>query len=165
MAQFTVNLFNSLAPKGKRVIITGILEQVDFQETRDGEVVWVLRLETNANASDGNPVTPIYITDLSLDNLDLELRNAISQVASQIDWGQVEDDSLPPYIADIFPFPGQESVPISSFIKVKLKDAFPSTAIDSSTIKMKVNGIDVTQELNLVGSGTEYIVNWYPKVI
>jgi len=98
MAQFTVNLFNSQAPRGKRVIVTGILEQVDLQETVDGEVIWVLRMETNINDVNGNPIDPVYITDVTEDTLTEAIRNAISIIAPQIDWGSFRGFACSLYI-------------------------------------------------------------------
>ena len=162
MASFNINLFNSLAPKGKRVIITGILEQVDFQETVDGEVVWILRLQTNANGEDGNPIDPVYIVGVTEQTLTEEIKKAVSEIASQIDWTNVEVDALPPFIQSIRPGINQEDVEIESIIEIRLRDAFPTVGIDPSTVKLRVNGIDVTGEIDVAGKENDYTVRWDP---
>jgi len=162
MAQFTVNLFNSQAPRGKRVIVTGILEQVDLQETVDGEVIWVLRMETNINDVNGNPIDPVYITDVTEDTLTEAIRNAISIIAPQIDWGSLSEDSRAPYILDLSPSNNEEDVSIHANVRLHIRDAFPTVGIDPSTIKLRVNNVDVSNELRITGIDNEYKITWVP---
>jgi len=162
MAQFTVNLFNSQAPRGRRVIITGILEQVDLQETVDGEVIWVLRMETNINDSNGDQIDPVYINGVTEDTLTEEIRNAISIIAPQIDWGTLEEDDRAPYLLDLSPNNNQEDVSIHANVRLHLRDAFPTVGIDPSTIKLRVNNIDVSNDLRITGIDNEYKITWVP---
>ena len=162
MAHFTVNLFNSLAPRGRRVIVTGVLEQVDLQETMDGEVIWVLRMETNINGIGGQPIDPVYINDVTEETLSDEIRRAISIIAPQIDWGVLGADSHSPYIIEVSPEDQQEDVSIHANVKMHIRDAFPTVGIDPSTIKLRVNNIDVTPDLRVTGIDNEYKITWVP---
>ena len=161
MASFFVNVFNSLAPKGKRIVVTGILEQVDLQETVDGEVIWVIRLTTGFFKADGTFATPTYVHEVTEETLLDEIRKGISFIADQIDWGVLEDDTKPPYVSHVSPVNGDDNVPIYANVQVRVKDAFPTVGIDPSTIKLKVNGIEIT-DLSIQGVDNEYLITWTP---
>jgi len=165
MSSFTVDVFNSLAPRGKKIIVTGILEQVDLQETVDGEVIWILRLVTNFFKSDGTLATPVYVVEVTEDTLSEEIRKGISEIASQIEWDNIEEDSKPPHIVSMSPSPSEENVNIHSNVQVRLRDSFPTVGIDPATIKLKVNGIDVTSELDIKGVDNEFLVTWVPQIV
>lgn len=164
MASFTINVFNSLAPRGKRIIVTGMLEQVDFKHTVDGEVVWILRLATNFNGANGLPIDPVYITGVTESSLTEEIRKAVSLISSLVDWNDVEEDGRPPFVTEISPKPWDTQVPITSIVSVRVKDSFPTTGIDPSTIKLRVNGIDVTSQIKVGGADNDYTVVWIPEI-
>ena len=162
MASFTINLFESRAPRGKRVIITCILEQVDLQETVDGEVIWILRMQTNSNGFGSVPIDPVYLLDVTQKTLTDEIRKGASIIGDQIDWTNIEEDTAPPYIQSLSPGVNEENVAITSIVQARLRDAFPTVGIDPSTIKLRVNGIDVTTDITIGGVDNDYTVTWIP---
>lgn len=168
MAQYIIHVFNSLAPRGKMIKVTGILEQIEEISSTiasDGEVIWVLRLQTNANGLGGNPIPPEYVRILqSMDpnSVTEEVKKAVSEIAAQVDWEDLEDDTRPPYVIELLPGIDDENVSIFANVFAHIRDAFPTTGIDPSTIKMRVNGIDVTNEVRVTGIDNEYKLLWVP---
>lgn len=156
-----VNLFNAAAPNGKRVPVTVTIEHSDITETNDGELIYLISLHSGAKAIGGSQVVPIYINDVTKENILKEVENGLSQIGSQIDWGALEEDTVAPIITAITPRDG-DTVSIDSNVSVFLKDVFPTSFIDRDSIKLTVNGFDVTSELIIKDKETDVIVNWIP---
>jgi hypothetical protein len=49
-------------------------------------------------------------------------------------------------------------------VEFTITDREPSSGIDLSSLKVEVNGIDVTDELGIYGNVFEYRVMWHPKL-
>jgi len=157
-----VNLFNSKNPNGKRVAVTVNLEYPDVVQTNDGEVLYILALETGAVSTSGTRVPPVFVNNVTEGKIIEEIQNALSYLGQQIDWGTLEDDIYAPTILDISPINNQTNVPIDNSVFLRLKDMFPSSLVDTSTIKLRVNGIDVTSELQLKQKSDEVFITWVP---
>lgn len=160
-----VNLFNSLNPNGKRVPVNINIEQSDIVSTNDGEVIYLITLETGALSISGARIPPIFLNNVTQSSLSQEIQEGLTSIASVIDWQVLEDDVYPPRIENIYPVNNQQGVSINSNVNLRIKDPFPTSFINLSTFKLTVNGFDVTNEVNINEKNTEISVEWVPVKI
>ncbi len=160
-------LRNSKLPSGKIVPVTVSLnlEVVKGQlsipavsgfPTRadpEGEQIWLLTLSTTESDLSGNPINTERINIISEDTVHDEIEAALGRIGAQVDWGTLLPDIRPPSVVELTPDINQTSnVKLGSNIIVRLKDALPAAGIDLSTVKMKVNDVDVTNDLEIKGN-------------
>jgi hypothetical protein len=103
----------------------------------------------------------IHITNFS--NLNEEIRAATNRISSQIDWGESVDDVRPPFVSGYRP-QNNSIVSILSDVYMCLEDVYPSAGIDPNSIRLTINGMDVTDELELNGTPFEYNITWRPNI-
>lgn len=156
MAEFIVR--NSLNPY--KVVKFGITTRQVVPKENEGEPLWVVEVATDEPTISGSVIPSIYINLSTLDNLDLEVQNAVAILSDQINWAPLIADTTPPFIASISP--ENDVVGIESKIEATIVDTLPSAGIDESSIKMTVNGFDVTSELEITGTAYSYKVKWMP---
>ena len=157
-----INLFNSSNPNGKCIPVTITLKQVDDINTHDGEVIYTILLATGAIDRNKKRVDNVFLNNVSETSVMGELNRGLSIIGKQIDWGVLEEDIHPPIITDIFPLNNSQNVPINSNVSIDLKDPFPASFIDLSTLKLKVNGIDVSNQLVIKENNTDIKLTWVP---
>jgi hypothetical protein len=160
-----VNLFNSKNPNGKTVPVTVIIEHVDLVQTNDGELVYLIVLHAGARAINGRQVEPVYINNVTKSTILLELQKGLALLAEQIDWGVLEDDTIPPQIVNMYPKSNQKNVSIDSNVYLTLRDPFPASFIDLSTLKLLVNNIDVSGSIKTRERSNEVKLEWVPTKI
>lgn len=156
MAEFIVR--NSLNPY--KAVKFGITTRQVVPKENKGEPLWVIEVATDEPTISGGVIPPVYINLRALDNLDKEIQEATAIIASQIDWAPLIDDSTPPFVLSSYPEDGVVS--IESSIEFMIKDHLPSSGLDLDSIKMTVNGFDVTSELEFSGDGYEQGIKWKP---
>lgn len=160
-----VNLFNSKNPNGKRVPVTIIIEHSDIVSTNDGELLYLLSLHTGIIGTNGKQIDPVYVNGITESLLLEEINKGLVTIGSKVDWGALELDTHAPIIIELSPKNNETSTSIDSHINITMKDPFPASFIDANTIKLKVNGIDVTNELRLKQNGMEIFLTWIPVKI
>lgn len=132
-------------------------------EGEDGEPVWVIQISTSESHKEGGTIKPEFIHTTSLDNLSDEIREATNRISSQIEWGESFDDVRPPFVSKYRP-QNNSIVDIRSDVYIRLEDLYPSAGIDLNSIKLTVNGFDVTDELELTGTPFDYNITWRPNI-
>ena len=155
-------LKHSLAPNELVIPITVNIYQADLKETNDGEVIFILTFDCGAIDSDGNKIDTVVINNVTEETVKKEIQRGLTIIGDQIPWKNLQADTSPPKIDQISPKYGEENVSIEAHVYGTIRDTFPTTGIDQSTIKLKVNDIDVTDELQIVGADTEYNIRWIP---
>jgi len=160
-----ISLFNSENPNGKRVPVTVTIEHSDLTSTNDGELIYLITLSTGAKSKNGDTVTTVFLNNVSQADLNLELQKGLTAVAEQIDWGILEEDTKAPIITKINPEKGTINVPIGSNVHLTLKDPFPTSFIDPTSIKMYVQDVEITNQLLVHEKGSEIRLSWIPKRI
>jgi hypothetical protein len=158
MAQYLLR--NSLNP-GKVVACSVSFRQL-VNKGEEGEPVWLVEIRTLEPHKDGGSIPPEYIHYTSDQNLDVAIRKATQRVASKIDWTPLTKDIRPPSVIDYRP--KSSVVSIYSDVMVEIKDNLPAAGIDPDSITMTINGLDVTDELKLIGDPYNYKVMWQPKI-
>lgn len=158
MAEFFIR--NSLNPY--KTVKLGVTFRQMALKDNDGELFWLVEVDTNEPDVDGNEITPEYVHLTSLDNLDQEIQKAASVIAGKIDWAPLVDDTRPPYVTSVSP--SEYLVDIDESVLATIKESLPSAGIDSDSIKMTVNGIDVSSDIIITGDPYEYSIKWDPPV-
>lgn len=157
----TYLLRNSLNPS-KVVGCTISLRQLTNKGEK-GEPVWLLELRTVEPHKDGGDIPPAYVHYTDSINLDEAIKEATEIISRQVDWTPLETDSQAPFIYSISPASG-ENASINSGITFILKDAFPTIGIDVDSIEVDINGFDITNDLKISGTPSEYKVVWNPSI-
>ncbi len=158
MAEFFIR--NSLNPY--KTVKLGVTFRQMVLKDNDGELFWLVEVNTDELDVDGNEITPEYVHLTSLDNLDQEIQKASAIIAGKVDWSPLADDTRPPYVISVSPT--EYLVDIDEDVITTIKESLPSAGIDSDSIKMTVNGIDVSSELTITGGPYEYTIKWGPPV-
>lgn len=158
MAEYILR--NSLNPD--KVVKCSITFRKLTNKNEEGEPVWLVQIATTELHKNGGDIAPVFIHLASLANLDLEINEATENIASQVDWGVLKEDTRPPIVSVIEPCGDMESVSIYSNIVFDIKDLLPTAGIDMNSIEVSVNGMDVTNELVIVGDPWGYNVKWTP---
>ena len=158
MAEFVIR--NNLNPH-KAVKCTISFKQVT-SKNREGEPLWFVELATSEKDKNGNSVRPVYIDNVTEGTLDAAITKATAILSDQIDWSPLIEDNRPPFV--VTSYPDEQVVDINSLVTFTIRDIEPSDGIDPDSITMTVNGLDVTDELELVGSPFEYSITWKPKI-
>jgi hypothetical protein len=147
--------------------------RTSFWQERRGEHFWEIVIYTSGIDSDRNSIKPYWIDVISSEESISEIiNNKISDICNLIDWsitGRSEDeifieqsDLNSPVIYSCFPSPNQTGVPIGSRIIIRLRDLLPANGIDTSSIKMMVDGFDITPEIT--GNKYDCVVSYRPII-
>lgn len=130
-----------------------------------GDSIYLLSAETTYPSMSGTKIPPIYIDKVNCTNLDYAIDEAVSTIASQIDWLPLTIDSEAPYI-DKFS-PSGDDVSIASNIYIEIVDDIPSAGIDLSEMTVVLNtgesNFDITDECKIKGNPLHYRIFWEPK--
>ena len=160
MAYFIVR--NSLNPY-KAVKFSITLQQQVLKDW-EGEPLWLAEINTLEPSVSGTQLKSKFLHLRTLNNLDEEIENAVSQLCDEIDWSPSLDDGRPPYVTDYLPT-SNSNVSIDSGIEVVIEESLPSAGIDRDSITMTFNGFDVTNEIEITGDPYEYTVRWEPPLV
>lgn len=130
-----------------------------------GEPIWVLEVGTTYPSASGTRIRPSYINKVTaFEELDSAVANAISEIASQIDWLPLVDDNDPPYITDYRPEGPNKS--IGSNVYIDIREDAPTAGIDLSEMEVSIDvgdaEFDITSECRVDGTPFEYVIQWQP---
>lgn len=131
----------------------------------NGEPIWVLEVATTYPSVSGTRIRPSYINKVtSFEELDSAVAEAVSEIASQIDWLPLVDDTDAPYIDDYRP--EGSNVSIGSNVFIGIREDAPTAGIDLSEMEVTIdNGeveFDITSECEVDGNPFEYFLKWAP---
>lgn len=160
MAAFLIR--NSLNPQ--KVVRCGITFEQQTLKGASGEAIWIVELATLESHKDGGEILPEYIHLRTLDNLDAEIEKAAEKISVQISWEPLVNDVRAPFVAEYFPSE-TTGVSIDSNIVVKLVELLPSAGIDLSSVKVMLDGFDITNEVDISGDPYNYILKWKPPIV
>ncbi len=160
MADFIVR--NSLNPY-KAVKFSITLQQQVLKDGKGGPI-WVAEINTLEPSISGTQFKSKYLHLRTLTNLDDEIEKITSELCDQIDWTPLLEDNREPYVDSYIPFCGSE-VDIDSSVELVLKESMPSVGIDKNSISVVLDGIDITNEVDISGNPYEYILKWKPSTI
>lgn len=134
----------------------------------EGDHKWTIEIGTRYPDKDGNKLPSKRIHKINVNNLDEAIEEAVVDLCSQIDWGPLEKDVTPPFVAYNSITDGA-TVPIDSYLKLIIKDDLLSAGIDISDMRVMLNNsmvdFDITSEVTVEGDPYEYVLEWRPPMI
>lgn len=132
-----------------------------------GDHKWILEIGTTHLGANGFPIQSKKIHNISAENLDIIIEEALSSMCSQIDWSPFVADVDVPYVDTVYPVDGT-TIPISSNLYMKIKERLPAAGIDLSDLKVMLNNsmtdIDITDQIDIKGDPYEYEFTWIPPL-
>jgi len=127
-----------------------------------GEHMWTLEIGTTHLDLNGDPISPKRVHNISADDLDDVIEDAVADLCAQIDWSPLVRDRRAPYVDSYSP--SGNNVSIGSKIYITIKDNLLSAGIDLSGMKVTLNNsmvdFDITSELEITGDAYEYHLKW-----
>ena len=156
-------LKNSLNPDGPVVPVTVDIKLIqDVVYEPDGDAIWVVDFNTEIKDTNGDTI-PRYTVHLrgADQTIDDVIEDGLIWIGQRVDWGTLQDDVALPYVESYSPTQ-TTNVPMSSQVYFNIKDEFPSAGIDPSSITLTVNGIDVTDQLDITETASVTKVKWEP---
>lgn len=154
-------LRNSLNP-GKVVKCTITFRQI-VNKGESGEPVWLVEIGTLEPHKDGGSIPAVFIHYVYSDNLDEAIRNSTSVIAEQVDWEIDVADMRPPFVTYKYPIEASEA-DIHSDVIIDIVDILPAAGIDKDSIRITVNELDVSNEIDVFGDPFNYRIKWSPKI-
>ena len=131
-----------------------------------GDHIWTLELGTVFKDKNGNSIKPIRIHGINVDHVDDTIKEAAAEIASQIDWSPLSEDTYPPILTNILPV--GVDVSLASSIVVDIEDSLPSSGLDLSKLSVILNNgtmdFDITSEVKITGDPYHYNLYWNPKI-
>ncbi len=132
----------------------------------EGGRSWILIVATRELDTGGNPIDPEYINVVTTGTVHQELQAAYGRIGNQIDWGTLATDIRPPQLESITPALNETTdVPITSNIVIRLLEDLPAAGIDLSTLNVKLNGFDITNDFELSGNIFDLTMRYVPTKI
>ena len=157
MAEYLLR--NTLSPS--KVVSCSVSFRQLINKGEDGESVWLIEIRTVEPHKDGGSIPPEFIHYSNTMNLDEAIREATEKIASKINWLPLTEDVRAPFVFNYEP--KSNVVDIYSKVLVDMKDILPAAGIDPNSIEVIVNGIDVTNDIELIGHPYEYRILWQPR--
>ena len=148
----------NISNKGAYIYID-LVSIVPVNEVGDNK--YVFKLHTRAKDKDGKFIEPLYLYETSINGFMKALPNAIAELCSIIYWGKEYTDSKAPYIE--YYGPTGNDVSLFSTVMVGITDGFPSKGIDPTSVKVSVNGVDVTNDIVVDSNYNKLRLTWSPK--
>lgn len=157
MATYTIR--NTLSPS--KVVSCTITFRSIINKGEDGEPVWLVEINTVEPHKNGGTIPTEFIHLVSTTNLDAAIKKATEHISSQINWEPLVDDKTAPSITASSPI-NNSIVDINSDVWLDIKESLPAAGIDISSVKIFVNDIDVSDQLDVDGDPYSYRIRWKP---
>ena len=137
------------------------MRQITDSSSRTGDPIWILEVGTTVFGKDGKFIPNEIVNLTDGDNINELLEKAVSNISSKINWGIIKKDTTSPVVTSCSIIDNSE-VDINNDINIILEDKLPSSGINKNSIKLKVNGVEVTPEI--IGSPYKYKVKYKPPI-
>jgi hypothetical protein len=162
-------------PKKFTVVLDKVVKNLGepdtiFPEPGDDDVFWEIRIGV-ADAVDvsGETIKSLWVDTAVEGTVDATIQRGINEISQLIDWSDngefiQEDDIYGPVVVSTFPSPNAKDVSIFSSIQIRLQDFLPAKGIDLSTIKLTVDGVQVTPDF-ITGHIFDTTVSYKPPAV
>lgn len=125
---------------------------------------WVLEIGTSAVDINGEEIKPVYIHNITEENLEREVEKAVASMCNKIDWSEFSIDKEAPYITYFYP-KDIEVIP-KTIVEFNIKEYMPSSGIDLSNMHIILNNgtidFDITSDILISGDPYDYTIQWIP---
>ena len=141
----------NLRDPSQQIGIMVTIKRMVVTQTGTGRQMWMIQASTLAVDANGEMVKPVYKWTSNQTTFTSDVEDLINQICSQVEWNYVPDDS-PPQVLNTWPVSGDTGVPVDTQIRINISDVAPSSGLDLSSIKVKVKGFDLTDQLDIRGN-------------
>jgi hypothetical protein len=143
-------LVQNMRDPNQQITIVVTLKQAIIPTVDPRDPKWILEASTYETDEDGDPIDPVKMYLSNHDTLTEDINDLITELCKGVDWTYVED-TAPPKVVGYWPLSGAEGVPVTTDILINLTEEPPSSGIDLSSIRVKVKGFDLTDQLDIKG--------------
>jgi hypothetical protein len=144
-------LVQNMRNPSQTVSIMVTIKRMIIPEEGSGGALWVLEASTNEVNADGDYIAPAkkWLTDKT--TLTEDINALIDSICEQIPWEYIEDTE-PPKVVTHWPLAGSQAVSPETAITINLEEEIPSSGIDLNSIRVKVKGFDLTDQVTVEGN-------------
>jgi hypothetical protein len=143
------------------ITATVTIRRLINQDTTLGHGVWALQITTSQLTTDGSLIPPVIREVISYDDLTSVIGDMINEMSAQVPWDYLAD-SEPPIIGKHFPTDNDTNVSVETSIQIWISENIPSAGLDLSSIRVKVKGFDLTNQLLVEGDLKSCVVTVTP---
>lgn len=143
-------IVQNMRDPSQQVTLVVTMRQAIIPEVSPLDPKWVLEVSSKELDEDGDPIDPARIYLSNHDTLTEDINDLITDFCKKVNWTYVVDTE-PPRIVGHWPLAGEEGVEVTTDIIVNLTEDPPSSGIDLSSIRLKVKGFDLTDQLSIKG--------------
>jgi hypothetical protein len=141
----------NLRDPSQQIGIMVTIKRMVVNQEGTGSLMWMIQASTLATSDDGEIVKPVYKWTSDQTTFTSDIEDLINQICSQVDWNY-ELDTTPPEILNTWPLNGNTGVSVDTDIRINIADVAPSSGLDLSSIRVKVKGFDLTDQLTIKGN-------------
>jgi hypothetical protein len=143
-------LIQNMRDPSQQITLVVTLKQAIIPEASPMDPKWILEASSKELDEDGDPIDPavMYLSDH--DTLTEDINDLITEYCKKVSWTYVVDTE-PPKIVGHWPLVGAEGVEVTTDIIINLTEDPPSSGIDLSSVRLKVKGFDLTDQLSIKG--------------
>ena len=141
----------NLRDPSQQIGVMVTIKRMVVHQTGTGNQMWMIQASTLATDADGNIVKPVYKWTSNRTTFTSDVEDVINQLSAQVDWNYVPDDN-PPQVLNTWPMNGDTNVSVDTQIRINISDVAPSSGLDLSSIRVKVKGFDLTDQLDIKGN-------------
>jgi hypothetical protein len=144
-----------------KVIVCGITYKQVVSKGNEGEAIWVIEVATDEpHITTSGTIPPYYINATEGMDINFEIEKAVAHISQQVNWEPLGKDTRAPYVTWMQPADYIQKIRDDVFVGIE--DQHPSQGIDKNSIKMIVNGVDVTNDILIAGDEYAYNIRWSP---
>jgi hypothetical protein len=140
----------NLRDPSQRVGIMVTIKRVIVTQDGTGTQMWAIQASTKELDADGNPIAPTYKWTSNQTTFSDDVNELIDTLCKKVNW-TYEPDTTPPEITSHWPMQNDTGIPVDSEIVVNIGEQLPSSGLDISSIKVKVKGFDLTDQVTIKG--------------
>ena len=141
----------NLRDPDQRIAIMVTIKRIVITQEGTGTQMWAIQASTNELDSGGNAIAPVYKWTSNRTTFTDDVNDLINTLCRQIDWNYAPDDT-PPKIISHWPMRDDTGIAVDSEIVINIGEDVPSSGLDLSSIRVKIKGFDLTDQVTIKGN-------------
>jgi hypothetical protein len=141
----------NLRDSSQRVGIMVTIKRVVITQEGTGSQMWAIQASTSEVDSEGNSIPPVYKWTSNRTTFTDDVNELIDTLCKQIGWNYTTDTE-PPKVVNHWPMRDDTGIPVDSEIVINIGEDLPSSGLDLSSIRVKVKGFDLTDQVTRKGN-------------
>lgn len=141
----------NLRDPDQRIGIMVTIKRIVIMQEGTGTQMWAIQASTNELDSGGNSIAPVYKWTSNQTTFTDDVNELINTLCQQIDWNYAPD-TTPPRVVSHWPMRDDTGIPVTSEIVINIGEDAPSSGLDLSSIRVKIKGFDLTDQVTIKGN-------------